>query len=187
MEEIIGKPIDPSASGAVANSPLKPTIPPIRERIRGPLSPYPLVKNAFVKKPISRPTLNPISSIETELAEVRSAWEGYRSTNGRDAVYIYLTAVFRLVMRWRRLNCAMKNARAVLRLRPNLPQMKPEPFAIVIFCTSDPKIVDDKTRSKWSRVLRYAARAKPPGQRLTDFVKSNGGINESARKFARNK
>ena len=61
--------------------------------------------------------------------------------------------------------------------------MKPEPFGIVIFCTSDPKIVDAKTRSKWSRVLRYAARAKPEGQRLTDFVKSNGGINECARKF----
>ena len=60
--------------------------------------------------------------------------------------------------------------------------MKPEPFGIVIFCTADPKIADAKTRSKWSRVLRYAARkAKPAGQRLTDFIKSNGGINECAR------
>jgi hypothetical protein len=65
--------------------------------------------------------------------------------------------------------------------------MKAEPFGIVIFCTADPKIVDAKTRSKWSRVLRYAARAKPPGQRLTDFVKSNGGVNECARKFAQPK
>ena len=79
---------------AVANSPLKPTIPPIRERILGPLSRYPLVKNALVKKPISRPTLNPVSSIEAELAEVRSAWARYRSTNSRDAVYIYLESVF---------------------------------------------------------------------------------------------
>jgi len=64
--------------------------------------------------------------------------------------------------------------------------MKPEPFGILIFCTSDSEVVDAKTRSKWSRVLRYAARAKPAGQRLTDFVKSNGGLNECARKFARN-
>ncbi len=55
----------------------------------------------------------------------------------------------------------------------------------MIFCTADPKIVDARARSKWSRVLRYAARAKPPGERLTDFVKSNGGINECASKFAR--
>ena len=56
---------------------------------------------------------------------------------------------------------------------------------MVIFCTSDSKFLDAKTRSKWSRVLRYAARAKPAGQRLTDFVKSKGGINECARKCAR--
>ena len=68
MEDILGKPIDLSASGAVANSPLRQTIRPIRQRTRGPLSRYPLVKNALVKKPIWRPTLNPVSSIETELA-----------------------------------------------------------------------------------------------------------------------
>jgi hypothetical protein len=65
--------------------------------------------------------------------------------------------------------------------------MKPEPFGIIIFYTADPKIVDVKTRSKWSRVLRYAAQAKLASQHLTDFVKSNGDLNECAGKFARNK
>ena len=211
MEEIIRTPMDPSASGgAVAESSSKPTGPPIRQRIRGPFTRYPVVNGpmSMLAKPtvparplvrqkivgpvhpavnerISKPPLNPISSIEAELAEVRRAWARYRSTNGRDAVYIYLTSVFRLVTRWRRLNCAVKNSRAALRLQPDGPEIKPEPFGILIFCTSDPKIVDAKTRSKWSRVLRYAARAKPPGQRLIDFVRSNGGINECARKFAR--
>ena len=185
MEDILGKPIDLSASGAVANTPLRQTIRPIRQRTRGPLSPYPLVKNALVKKPIWRPTLNPVSSIETELARVRSAWARYRATNSRDAVYVYLGSVLALVTRWKRLNCAMKNSRAALRLQRDAPQMKLEPFGIVIFCTSDPEIADAKTRSKWSRVLRYAARAKLEGQHLTDFIKSNGGINECARKFAR--
>jgi hypothetical protein len=81
-------------------------------------------------------------------------------------------------------NCAAKNFKAALRHRPNPPQMKPEPFSVMIFCTADPDVVDPKTRSKFSRVLRYAARAKPTGQRLTDFIKSNGGLNECARKFA---
>jgi hypothetical protein len=31
--------------------------------------------------------------------------------------------------------------------------------------------------------LRYAARTKPEGQHLIDFIKSHGGINECARKF----
>jgi hypothetical protein len=212
MEEIIGKPIDPRASGgAVAESSSRPTSPPIQQRIRGPFSRYravnrpisalaakpavprrPLVRQKIVgpvhpavNEPIWRPTLNPVSSIETELARVRSAWARYRATNSRDAVCFYLEAVFALVTLWRRLNCAVKKSRAALRLAHDAPQMKPEPFAIVIFCTSDSNVADAKTRSKWSRVLRYAARAKPEGQRLTDFIKSYGGINECARKFAR--
>jgi hypothetical protein len=179
--EHISKSLDPIASGgAVANGQPKLTIQPIRERMVGPYSRY----LAVTKTISSRPVLNRVSSIEAELAKVGSAWAKYRSTNSRDAVYIYLASVFGVVRRWRLLDCAMKKSKAALRLRPKPPQMKPEPFGIVIFCTADPKIVDPKTRSKWSRVLRYAARAKPAGQRLTDFVKSNGGLNECARKFA---
>ena len=37
--------------------------------------------------------------IEVELAEVKDAWQKYRSTNGRDAVYWYLEAILGLVMR----------------------------------------------------------------------------------------
>ena len=214
MQEIVGKPIDPSASsGAILDSPPKRTISLIRERIRGPFIRYsavnrpisatkskvltsPLVRQKIVSpvsrytavdEPISTPTLSSVSNVEAELTEVRNAWSKYRRTNGRDAVYIYLTAVFRLVMRWRRLNCAVKNSRAALRLQDGAPQMKPEPFGIVIFCTSDPEVADAKTRSKWSRVLRYARKAKPTGQRLTDFIKSNGGLNECARQFAQPK
>ena len=184
MQEVIGKPIDPSASGgAVANSPPKPTNPAIRQRILGQGSQYPRLKNALVPKP----NLHPVSSIEAELAEMGRAWRKYRSINDRDAVYIYLASVFGLVMRWRLLDCALKKSRAALRLRHYPPQMRPEPFGIVIFCTADPEIVDTKTRSKWSRVLRYARKAKPVEQSLTEFIKSNGGINECARRFARNR
>jgi hypothetical protein len=134
---------------------------------------------------IAKPSVARRSLLEIESAVMDRAWRTYRSNHDRDAVYIYLASVFDIVMRWRLLNCAMKKSRAALRLRPNPPQLKPEPFGIVIFCTADPKIVDAKTRSKWSRVLRYAAWAKPSDQRLTDFIKSNGGINECARRFAR--
>jgi hypothetical protein len=214
MGHIMARPVEPGVSGgAVANSPPKRTerirgpfsrcsavnrpisatkskaltSPLVRQKIVSPVSRCPAVKNALGNKPISRPTLISISSIETELAEVRSAWARYRSTNSRDAVYIYLKVVFAVVTRWRRLNCAVKNSRAALRLQRDAPQMKLEPFGIVIFCTSDPEIADAKTRSKWSRALRFARKAKPIGQRLTDFIKSKGGLNECARKFARNK
>jgi hypothetical protein len=74
---------------------------------------------------------------------------------------------------------------AALRLQADAPQVKPEPFGIVIFCTADLEITDAKTRSKWSRVLRYARKTKPANQTLTEFIKSNGGINACARMFAR--
>ena len=136
------------------------------------------------KKPTSKPTANAIADIEAELADVKKAWQKYRSTNGRDAVYIYLEAVFAVVRRWQRLNSALKNSRAALRLQHDAPQMKPEPFGIVIFCTADPEVADGKTRSKWSRVLRYAQKTAA-GQRLTDFIELNAGLNECARRFAR--
>jgi hypothetical protein len=169
-------------AGEVGQGPAKQTNQTVQRKIVGPLSPYAIRKISIVK-----PKLTAKTDIDTELAEILRAWRAYQSHNSRDAVYTYLSKVFAVVTRWQRLNYAVKNSRAALRLRPKPPQMKPEPFAIVIFCTADPKIVDAKTRSKWSRVLRYAARAKPLGQRLTDFVKSNGGLNECARKFARNK
>jgi hypothetical protein len=183
MEGNIGKPIGPSVSlGAVANPP-KPTILLMREKVRAPFGPC-----SALTKTISMPaTITPVSSIEGELAELRRAWARYRSTNGRDAVYLYLEAVFALVTRWRHLNCAFKNSRAALRFRGGAPQIKPEPFSIVIYCTSDSEVADAKTRSKWSRVLRYARKAKPVEQSLTEFIKSNGGINECARRFARNR
>ena len=208
MEDIIAKPIDQIASTAsvednpqrqanppaqekivgpcnnasLAKKPTIPTRPPVREKIVGPFSRY-----QAAKKPIAKPTFNLIKDIEAELVEVRKAWARYQSTNGRDAVYFFLAAVFAVVTRWQHFNCALKKSRAALRLQADPPQMKPEPFSIVIFCTADLEVADAKTRSKWSRVLRYARKAKPGDQRLTDFIKSNGGINACARMFARDR
>ena len=125
------------------------------------------------------------AKIEDALAEVRKAWQLYRRTNRRHAVYYYLEAVFALVTRWQRDKCALKNSKAALKHQRHAPKMKAEPFAIVIFCTCDAVVADAKTRSKWSRVLRLARKAKPVEQRLTDFVKSRGGLNECARRFVR--
>ena len=40
-------------------------------------------------------------------------------------------------------------------------------------------------RSKWSRVLRYAAEFKDLDEPLGDFIKRKGGINKCAARFAR--
>jgi hypothetical protein len=61
-----------------------------------------------------------------------------------------------------------------------------EPFAAVILCTADPKKVDKRTRSKWSRVMRYAAEYKTNAELLAAFVQRKGGINKCAERFTRN-
>jgi hypothetical protein len=121
----------------------------------------------------SRPTL------EDDLAKARTAWVRYQSTRQRDAVYGYLSIVFEIVRRWKMLGhtrtyslhaLAVTKHRGAIRTR--------DPFGIVVFCTSDPRIVDARTRSKWSRALRAAARTKPAGEALGRFMKRQGGINE---------
>jgi len=176
QEKIVG----PCNNASLAKKPTIPTRPPVRKEIVGPF-----IRYQAAKKPIAKPTFNPIKDIEAELAEVRKAWARYQSTNGRDVVYFFLAAVFAVVTRWQHFNCALKKSRAALRLQADAPQMKPEPFGIVIFCTADLEVADAKTRSKWSRVLRYARKEKPANQMLTEFIKSNGGINACAGMFAR--
>jgi hypothetical protein len=60
-----------------------------------------------------------------------------------------------------------------------------EPFAAIISCTADREKVDKRTRSKWSRVLRYAAKYKTSAEPLATFVQRNGDINECAARFTR--
>jgi hypothetical protein len=60
-----------------------------------------------------------------------------------------------------------------------------EPFAMVIFCTADRKKVDKRTRSKWSRVLRYVAEYKTNDEPVATFIQRKGGINKCAARFTR--
>lgn len=120
-----------------------------------------------------------------ELAKARTAWIKYQSTRKRDAIYGFLSAVFEIVSRWKKQNRAKASSRRALSATKRNGAIRTnEPFAVVVFCTSDPDRVDAKTRSKWSRVLRYAERFKPDNQGLTQFIKSRGGINECAARWS---
>jgi hypothetical protein len=61
---------------------------------------------------------------------------------------------------------------------------KAERFAAVIRATSD---ADNKTISRYSRVLRYALRYKAKGRSLKAFIKKRGGVNGIASLFARHR
>jgi hypothetical protein len=59
-----------------------------------------------------------------------------------------------------------------------------DPFAAVIRCTADPAKADKRTRSKWSRVMRYVAAHKSGSERLDQSAQRKGGINTCAARYS---
>ena len=138
---------------------------------------------------MNRPAKDPVAysreALRQDLARVRNAWEDCQASRDRNAIYGYLSAVFDLVMWWAAEGRAVSLARWAMQLRGlDLPTTD-EPFAAIISCTSDSAKVDKRTRSKWSRVLRYAAEYKTNAEPLAAFVQRKGGINKCAARFTR--
>jgi hypothetical protein len=128
------------------------------------------------------------TAVEDELAHARMAWREFQSTRERDAIYQYLTAVFEIVKRWKKERRAKASSLQALAATKHPGAIRiQEPFAIAIFCTSNPRTVDARMRGKWARALRYAERFKPNAQGLAQFIKSQGGTNECAEQCGRPK
>ena len=119
-------------------------------------------------------------ALRQDLLRVRNAWEESQASRERDAIYLYLTAVFNLVAWWTAEKRAFERAYKALRLRGMTPFDHEESIAAIVRCTADPKKVDKRTRSKWSRALRYAMSDKPIDEPLDRFVTRRGGINKCA-------
>jgi hypothetical protein len=124
----------------------------------------------------SRP--DPAQSVKTELAQMTEAWRKYQSTRARDGVYILLDQAYKIGLRWKENHCAKKNSRLMLKLQDDPICMKPEPFAVLLYCAG---VVDAKDRSKFSRVLRVAEAHEATSVKA--FAKRHGGINRVAAMF----
>ena len=138
-----------------------------------------------LKEPLQDHVPYTTQALRQDLLRVRNAWEECQASRDRDAIYGYLTAVFDLVAWWAAENRALERAHKALRLKSMCPFDGEEPFAAIIRCTADPANVDKRTRSKWSRVLRYALRYKSHSEPLDQFIKRKGGINKCADRFAK--
>jgi hypothetical protein len=79
----------------------------------------------------------------------------------------------------------LDRARRALRIQRLDVSGREDSFAAVIRCTADPAKADKRTRSKWSRVMRYAAVYKLESEPLGRFIRSKGGINECSARFSR--
>jgi hypothetical protein len=139
-----------------------------------------------------RPTPSPKQTIpyssaalRQDLERVRTAWDDCQANRDRNAIYAYLTGVYGLVAWWTAEGREIDRARRALRLQRLETSEREDPFAAIIRCTADPAKADKRTRSKWSRVMRYAAIYKPDSEPLDQFVRRKGGINACAARFAR--
>ena len=133
------------------------------------------------------PTTIPFSpeALKANLLRLEREWDMAQASRNRGAIYGYLAAVFELVEWWDQEGKALNRAHRALHLRGHKSVRESEPFAAVILCTADHAKVDERTRSKWSRVLRYAAEYKDLDEPLRDFIKRRGGLNACAARFAR--
>jgi len=123
-------------------------------------------------------------ALRQDLLRLRNAWDDCQAKRDRDAIYLFLTPVFNLVVWWAVEGRAVERAQKALRLHNIRPSDHEEPFAAIIRCTSDAAKVDKRTRSKWSRVLRYALQYKDHSEPLDQFIKRKGGINRCAERFS---
>jgi hypothetical protein len=149
------------------------------------------VETSIHRARLNRSTKDPVpyseAALRQDLTWVRNAWDECQGKRKRDAIYGYLTAVFDLVAWWAAENRAVERAHQALRLRNLSPSDHDEPFAAIIRCTADPEKVDRRTRSKWSRVLRYVAEQESSSEPLAAFVRRKGGINACAGRITRSR
>jgi hypothetical protein len=126
-----------------------------------------------------------LAALRQDLERLRVVWEDVQSSRDRSAIYGYLSAVNGLVAWWTAENREIDRARRALRSQRLEVSVREDPFASIIRCTADPVKVNKRTRSKWSRVMRYATAYKPHHEPLDQFIKRKGGINACAARYSR--
>ena len=125
------------------------------------------------------------AALRQDLQRVRQLWNHSQANRQRDAIYGDLDAVYTLVTWWAADARETDRSRRALRLLQLEASDREDPFAAIIRCTADPAKADKRTRSKWSRVMRYAAVYKANSEPLDEFIRRKGGINVCAGQFSR--
>ena len=135
------------------------------------------MKNTETRDHLSGKKLS-FSVLNVELEQLRVVWRQVQHTRQRDAVYEFLEAAYDVVSRFNRVGDGRKLLRKLHRLDHRLKRIQ-EPYSAVIHYATG-YTVDNRTRSKWSRLMRFAERTKTRAEPLEDFVRRMGGINACA-------
>jgi hypothetical protein len=93
------------------------------------------------------------------------------ASRSRFAFYDYLAAVFELYVQLRRRNKAKPAAQRIAKLFGLRKQDRTHPIRVIIDATST---ADNKTKSRWSRALRYVWREHKAWTELGSFLRFRG-------------
>jgi len=119
----------------------------------------------------------------SELERLRAVSKRTFSSGNRMALHTFLGAIFNQVFQWEAEDRLEEELYRLLdSLKAPVPLKIGEAFSVVIYCTAPH--VDQKSRSKWARALRYAAANKPDDESIKKFIKRKGGVNACASGYA---
>jgi hypothetical protein len=106
---------------------------------------------------------------------LEAAFAQYRSTRSRNAVYGYLTEVYRFGMNFEASKDCVKVGKRMI-TKKGLARHKPfGRFSLLVRATSD---VDEKTRWKWVRCLVFAQmEEREPSEMRSFILDEHHGIN----------
>jgi hypothetical protein len=125
--------------------------------------------------------LIPDQQLRKTIDELRGLERKCFASRSRFAFYDYLAAVFELYVRLRRTRQAKKSARLIAKLLGLRKQNGTHPVRVIIDATST---ADNKTKSRWTRALRYAWRERKIWEDFGSFLRENGGPAGCAEQFA---
>jgi hypothetical protein len=125
--------------------------------------------------------LNSDRQLQKTIDDLRELERNCFAARSRFAFYEYLAAVFELYVQLRRTNQAKKSARLIPKLFGHRHLKRSHCIRAIINATST---ADLKTRSRWTRALRYAWRERKAWADLTLFLRENGGPAGCADQFA---
>jgi hypothetical protein len=125
-------------------------------------------------------SLIPDFQLRRIITDLKSLERTCFASRSRFAFYDYLAAVFELYVQLKRTKHAKKAARLIAKLFGLRNHKRSHPIRVIIDATST---ADIKTKSRWSRALRYTWRERKTWIDLGSFWE-NGGPAGCARQFA---
>jgi hypothetical protein len=107
-----------------------------------------------------------------------------RAIRQRDAIYLYFNALHHTVWKWEQHDTVKASLYECLDgLKRPIRLNYGEAYSILIHCSCP--TVDDKSRSKWARALRYAEEHKREDETVAALIRRIGGINACTALYAR--